>query len=138
MIKIHSITDLITNSSTTIFTYSDGSPAAFDKMMAEILKAFGIEKRVDELFYTIVLNDLYSYSEYEDYFDGENIQIEDAIQDLLLQIAVGVKKAPKWLRAKPNQQSYLHIIPKDPKYVELAESVIDFLYSTHSEEGSTY
>lgn len=48
-IKIHSATDLITNSSTVIFTYSDSSPDALKEMINEFFKAFNINKQCDDI-----------------------------------------------------------------------------------------
>lgn len=40
-LKIHSGVDLITNSSTVIFTYSEGSLSALKDLVDEMLKTFG-------------------------------------------------------------------------------------------------
>jgi hypothetical protein len=53
-IPLHSITDLITNSSTTIYTYSDASEAAMRAMIDEFFKTFGIDKKCDDVFTLMV------------------------------------------------------------------------------------
>ena len=49
-INLHSIIDLITNSSTEIYTYSDGSLAACKEMIDEFFKVMGIDKTCDDVF----------------------------------------------------------------------------------------
>ena len=78
-IKLHSVTDLITNSSTVIFTYSDGCVKPLKEMFNEILKTFGIEKTFDEMFDTVVLMD--EVYHYEDYF-SEKFEEEDLPQGM--------------------------------------------------------
>jgi len=60
-IKLHSITDLITNSSTVIFTYSKGCVEPLKEMFAEIAKTFGITKSFDEMFDIVIAA---NYSEF--------------------------------------------------------------------------
>ena len=54
-VDIHSQTDLITNSSTTIFTFSDDSPKALKEMVDEFFKAFGIKHKCEDIFSMVVL-----------------------------------------------------------------------------------
>jgi hypothetical protein len=54
-INVHSQTDLITNSSTTIYTYSDQSPKALKDMVNEFFKAFGINHKCEDIFSMVVL-----------------------------------------------------------------------------------
>jgi hypothetical protein len=49
-INLHSVIDLITNSSTEIYTYSSGSLAACKEMINEFFKVAGIEKTCDDIF----------------------------------------------------------------------------------------
>lgn len=49
-INLHSIIDLITNSSTEIYTYSDGSLAACKEMINEFLMVMQIDQTCDDLF----------------------------------------------------------------------------------------
>ena len=64
-LKIHSFVDLITNSSTTIFTNSHKSLNAVKELIDESLKLFGIDKKFDDLFYANVFcENEYPYFEY--------------------------------------------------------------------------
>ncbi len=49
-INLHSIIDLITNSSTEIYTFSGGSISACKEMVDEFFKALGIDKTCDDVF----------------------------------------------------------------------------------------
>jgi len=149
-IKLHSATDLITNSSTVIFTYSEGCTAPLKEMINEILKSFGVEKTFDEMFDTVVLND--SAGDYEEYY-AENLYADDEkfpegvdkdtdFQKLWDDVATGKVKKPDWFKKVEEQEgrydyyrrsTYLYIIPKDEKYAKLAKLIYGFLYSTDHE-----
>jgi len=143
-IKLHSVTDLITNSSTVIFTYSEGTIKPLKTMINEILKTFGVEKTCDDIFDTVVLNeDWFAYRDYfkeNDYPEGvdENTDFEKLWND----VATGKISKPSWFElVEENEESYdyfrgstyLHIIPKDEKYRKTAELIYEFLYSTYHE-----
>lgn len=49
-INLHSIIDLITNSSTEIYTYSSGSLKACEEMINEFFKVFNIDKTCNDIF----------------------------------------------------------------------------------------
>jgi hypothetical protein len=50
-INIHSVVDVITNSSTTIYTYSDeGSVTSAKEVLAKLMKVLGVEGSVDDYF----------------------------------------------------------------------------------------
>ena len=77
--KIHSTTDRITNSSTVIFTYSDGSVAVFKDLVNEILKTFGASESCDDIFDVSVevdQCDLHEYIHNEIDSDDERIPEE--------------------------------------------------------------
>jgi hypothetical protein len=63
-IRLHSMTDLITNSSTTIYTYSDASPKALEEMVNEFFSAFGIKHKCSDVFNMILMP-----SSVEDYLE---------------------------------------------------------------------
>ena len=50
--KLHSVVDVITNSSTVIYTYQDGSVKPAKELINEMLKLFNVtDKTADDLFY---------------------------------------------------------------------------------------
>ena len=146
--EIHSITDLITNSSTTIYTYSDKSPAALRPLINEIFDIFGVKERCDDVF---AINVMYDTSRYDDAVDGYEGDIPDeyltqndlrreALVMLVNNIKSGKVDKPKWFVDMENNirdswgGTKLYITAKDPKYDNLAKLVVKFLYSTYAEE----
>lgn len=135
-IQIHSIVDLITNSSTVIFTYSQGSIKAVKELVNEMLKLFNENVTFDDIFYVnIFLNDKYMYEE------DENCPIDTDIDLLLDDILTEKIEKPEWMINIENTQdgfgyeysNSLYLKAKDEKYKELAEKLIKYLYSTHHE-----
>lgn len=149
MIKIalHSVTDLITNSSTVIFTYSQGCLQPLKDMMAEIAKTFGITKSFDEMFDAVILtDDEEQYVRYieeldeEDYPEG--VTPETDICALYQDVIKGRVSKPDWFKnveESEDQYTYyspstnLYLIPKDEQYVKLGNAILKFLYSTDHE-----
>jgi len=137
-IPIHSCTDLITNSSTVIFTYSDSSEPAMIEMIDELFKTFGIDKKCSDVFDTVVLCD-------DDYRYGEYGDIPEDVKDVSQLVAdVRACKVPKpdWFKevegAEDTYSYYtpdttLYIVPKSEEYNQLAAKIQGFLYSTDHE-----
>lgn len=145
-IPIHSATDLITNSSTVIFTYSESSEGALKEMIDELFKTFGVNKTCDEIFDTVVLcEDREKYAEYIESLDDEDESLEGIsnnidINSLVSSVEKGETPKPKWFKDVESQEdSYYYytpstelvLIPKAPEYEKLAKLVINFLYSTN-------
>ena len=81
-IQFHSITDIITNSSTTIFTYSGASVQACREMIDEIFNILDVDKKCDDVFRLTVLADNYTYEEYlENDDDDDDDEDEDDDED---------------------------------------------------------
>lgn len=83
ILDIHSVVDVITNSSTTIYTYQN-SINATKALVQEILKLTGeTDKSPDDVFYYGVFCTTYDYIEFindsvfEYYFDAEDINEEE-------------------------------------------------------------
>jgi len=135
-LKIHSTTDLITNSSTTIFTFSDGCDAVLREMINEILRVFGIDKKCDDLFHMVVLaDDDYHYLEY----DNTELSTEE-IREQLRAVKNGEMPKPEWFNTVESHVSEelqggttLYISPKNPEYEKMAQLIYKFLYSTSNE-----
>lgn len=149
-IPIHSVTDLITNSSTTIYTYSDRSAEACVKMIDEILKALHVEKTCADMFKVAVgiddggYWDLYDWVEDDDDRRPQECPASAAELSELVE-RLGNAEKPEWLQKleaaylasddingnrPPNT---LHITPLKPEYEQAGELVMEFLYSTNSE-----
>ena len=125
-IKLHSAVDLITNSSTVIFTYSEGALSKLKELVNEMLKVLDHEdKSFDDLFYAQVLPEKYS----------EDEKIPDNYQELEIQYIKGEIPKQDWMVNSTyddyvSRSTYLNIIPKDTKYSELASKLLNYLYST--------
>ena len=145
-LNIHSIVDVITNSSTVIYTYQDSTKEA-KELLQEILNLIGEKKEVDDLFYIgVFLEDGDYYTDYlseevdeEEYPEGypkddwkaRNRYIAD-LQEMILK---GEVDKPEWMKRVEERTNYngyeystsLYILPKDEKYSELTKRMIAFL-----------
>jgi hypothetical protein len=144
-IKLHSSVDLITNSSTVIFTYSGGSLSAVKDLVNEMLKVFGKTETFDDIFYADVFcEDLDTYLEddlYSNFIEeNENEAVSD-IKVLVDDILTGKVERPKWMDEVEEEESRcdyftpetaLYLKAKDEKYNELANKLLKYLNSqTH-------
>ena len=146
-IKLHSITDLVTNSSTTIYTYSDQSLEAMRTLVDEFFKAFGIDKKCNDVFtLTLTFEDSYGYKSRLDYDNlpkelqgPSHLKQSQAIDNILERVFNGEIEKPQWMLDIENDgfrpSTTLKIVAKHEKHAKLAELFHSFLYSTESEEG---
>jgi len=155
-ITVHSTTSLITNSSTTIYTKSDCSIEPFKALINEMLSLMGIDKTCDDIFdvkivgdegeskvWDMVFDNVYNESEgTEDLLLPDGEPDEEKITQLLDDVNSGKIDAPYWLEEIKSCVSSnsaggtsLEITTKDPKYENLAQLAIEFLYSTEAVEG---
>jgi transglutaminase-like putative cysteine protease len=95
-IKLHSSVDLITNSSTVIFTYSEGAVQAVRELVNEMLKVFGHEdKTFDDLFYAeTFLEEEYYYSENNSKFPDNVEDTAEFLKNIKAQVLVGEIEKP--------------------------------------------
>jgi hypothetical protein len=153
-INLHSVTDLITNSSTVIFTYSEGCIQPMKDMINEILKTFNVhgdsllkDLTCDDMFDAVIMcDDTYAYENWledkepEDFPEGvdENTDIGKLIDD----VAAGKIEKPKWFEEVEESENHydyyrpstnLYLIPKDEKYRKMGNLIKAFLYSTEHE-----
>jgi hypothetical protein len=164
-IPLHSMTDLITNSSTVIYTYSDSSKDAMIDMVNEFLLVLGVDKKCKDMF--VVEVELENDDTYRTYIDDElwdsDIETlegldctleewsnfkwekqEEKINELLLNIRSGKVDKPQWMKdaeCQENGNGYrpsttLVITPKSDEYNKLADLIHKFLYSTENESCS--
>lgn len=148
-LDIHSVVELITNSSTVIYTYSEACPAAVRDLIEEVAKTFGIDKTADDMFYMDVFCESGKYVDYlndeEDDIPGftEDIDADDFVGNLFGKILKGEINRPEWFNEAEEARgcscmtpdTYLYIAPKDEKYESLAKAIKKLIYSTgHSAE----
>lgn len=107
-IVLHSHVGLITNSSTVIFTYSEGSYDAVKELVNEMLKVFGEDKTFDDLFYAEVFLescDDYFYS-FEDK-DDEELRVEGFDEEL-----IQINNIEDWKEKDGKQNDYITELKK--------------------------
>jgi hypothetical protein len=132
----HSLVDVITNSSTTIYTNSDGCVGPAKELIQEFLKTMNIDKDVNDIFYFDSFMD-------KDYYLDDLGEIDDEeVDELLQKIASKEIEKPQWMIGLETQKSEddecgydseLYIFPKEEKYEKLAKALKRFLYSTDHE-----
>ena len=145
MIKIplHSITDKITNSSITIFTYSEGSIDACKELINEIFKTFGVDKKCDDVFILTLLAE--DFEIYYEYFEDDDDEDEDDkngseedekglisedelqqlnvdkrekyIESLIEDIYNGKVEKPKWMLKAEQKTNYYDLSPSTSLYI---------------------
>ena len=161
-LKIHSLVDVITNSSTTIYTYQAGSISPVKELVQEILTISKItDKSPDDIFYYGVFCedgiyfDKFDEGEEEaplsmpeligDWGTDERVNSQDAQQkwldDLKTSIMKGEIEKPKWMIDIEEDENYsgysipteLCLVPKDDIYKPLANKLFSFLNSPNHE-----
>lgn len=139
-IPVHSIIDLITNSSTEIFVHSENSLKPCKELINEFLKVFNVGQDTslhgltcDDIFDISIEVDKSSAQDYKDYYmddvDEEDIKkFDDYIE--------GKGKCPSFVE-NYHLETYLVLKAKDPKYSKLGELFKTFLYSPEWFEHSS-
>jgi|ERR1035437_810975 hypothetical protein len=136
-VNLHSSVALITNSSTVIFTYSNGCIEPVKDLINEMLNVFDVkDKKADDLFYFgVFLNDYDSFLEEND--DEDSFKIID-VEAIIDQVLAGEIGRPDWMIRADEDESYfdgfshptsLYIKPKDEKYKALANKLLKYLNS---------
>jgi hypothetical protein len=146
--SIHSIVDVITNSSTVIYTWQDSISEA-KELLQEVLKLSGVEKNVDDLFcFGVFLSDNDDYAEMlndaspdeisefpADWPEGYEAQ-DDYLESLKERVMKGETVKPRWMDDLEKGDGYdfalstsLHIISKKETYKPIIDKMIRFLNS---------
>lgn len=150
VLNFHSFVDVITNSSTTIYTYSKSSIEPAKKLINSFVKLMGYSKTADEMFFIDCFPDF--WEKWDDFiertvendFDEETESIKNMdfherkeyFEKLKYDIASGAKERPAWIDYEPDDYYYpssgtnIYIYPKSKKFKEVAEALVTFLYST--------
>lgn len=140
-VKLHSSVDVITNSSTVIFTYQN-STEEVKELVAEILKLSDTpDLTPDDVFYygTFCESDVYADSEGivpEEYTNTE------MVERTIVAVLTGEMEKPDWMTEVENNEDYfeyycpdvyLHVLAKEEKYKPLGQKLLDFLNSPSHE-----
>jgi hypothetical protein len=148
-LNIHSIVDVITNSSTVIYTYQNSVKEA-KELLQEILKLTGSQENVDNLFYFgVFLSDNDNYT--ENNFDDDELpadwpedykQQDVYIENLKESIMKSNQPKPVWMvKCEEYEGDFwkrstsLHIIPKNNIHIELVKKMLSFLNSIDADGG---
>ena len=144
--------DVITNSSTVIYTYQDSVTQA-KELVVEVLKLAGMgDKTPDDVFFYGVFCEDDTYLESENCPDDAPCHTEwrerDKLQkvwlnDIQIKIMKGEMDEPEWMEnaAGPGDydgcrpSSYLMLIPKNEKYNDLGAKIKDLLGSVDADGG---
>lgn len=148
VLNIHSIVDVITNSSTVIYTYQNNKKEATE-LLQEILNLIGDDHEVEDLFYIGTFYESSTYSDYLSHSQNEypknypNNYKEQYkyIENIIESVLKGEIIEPEWMKEIENCKDFndctrstrLIIIPKDEKYYALANKMIKFLNSIESD-----
>lgn len=137
------------------FIYSSPSIEAFKELVTKFIKVFNIpELTVDDMFYYGVFCDATTYANFK-HWDEVPTRIEtpsvltsvcsteyerlDYVNGLMKSIIRGEEEKPEWMEyiemtetcadyeAAPS--NFLYVIAKQPQYEDLADLLVDFLYS---------
>lgn len=143
IIKIHSVVDVITNSSTVIYTYQN-SIKETKGLVEEILKIANItDKTPDDIFYYGVFCDNERYLESDDSPGDFSYNDEEKLNALKLSIMKGELEHPEWMNWVEDgdgdswaPDSYLHLIVKDERFQGIADEIKRLLNSIGADGGS--
>lgn len=154
-IKLHSVIDLITNSSTEIFVKSENSLEPCKELINELLKVWEPGKTWEDIFDIRIKINADTASDLLDSLedgDEDNEQFEEIFgnvkseKDRLRLFTEYVDDVyneripqPEWwddIDAEHHLETVLAVIPKDPKYEKFGELLTQFLYSTDCYEHS--
>lgn len=164
IINIHSVVDVITNSSTVIYTYQAGSIPPAKELVQAILDLQGIKDLTpDDVFYYDSRCNLDTYTDYiNDYLEDEERDQFEAyctengitdwdilsykeqnsfIESILDKVMKKELTAPTWIADAEetsdsyNPSNYLVLIPKKEEYRDLADKLLSFLNSQDNDGG---
>ena len=153
-VNLHSAVDVITNSSTTIFTYSGGCDEKAKELVDEFLKVLGSDKKSEDIFWMGVFLDNFDlfFDDLEEDEDIDNPEFKKVFEmgyseqrewaeEQVQKILKGEIERPEWMKEAEDHENYdgftpqttFYILAKEEKYNDLAKSISEFLYSTGHE-----
>lgn len=161
-LKLHSIVDVITNSSTVIYTYQNGCVKPAKELIDEMLKLSGVtDKTADDIFYFGVFCEDEVYFNYLDehisYAPEDYPKVEwrspdrqekqklrqDWFDDIVLKVMKGEIEQPDWMiEAEKGSgwsewapDSYLALVPREEKYEVFGNKIKSLLNSISADGG---
>ena len=143
ILPVHSVIDLITNSSTEIFVNSKNSLEPAKELLNELLKIEGSDKTCDDVFDVSLKMDEYNivtYFEYSCEYEHKELYKElglatekdwkkrDKIKKIAKEITDGTREMPE-IDNEGAIQTHIVVKCKDAKYEKFIDILIKFLYS---------
>lgn len=155
ILKPHSFVDVITNSSSIIYSDYSGSVEAAKELIAECIKALGVTASPDDMFWFAALYDAETYIKYAIRYYNSSEEHRETTPDfrsmsyawraetcnkIIKQVAKCEIEKPDWM-IYAEEKAYddfvccecdgktFWLIPKETKYESLAASIRKFLYS---------
>jgi hypothetical protein len=141
-IPVHSLIDLVTNSSTEIFVHSEDSVAPAKELLTELLRLQGSTLTCDEVFEVTCqidddgLENYFGDLEYHDEDLNEQLGLSEIsdwkkrnekIKEIVKEIREGKREMPEL--DEYSVQTFLIVKSKDPKYDNLVNMLVKLLYS---------
>lgn len=135
------------------FIYSSPSIEALEKLISSFLSTFNIPKKIDEMFEYGVFCKPETYANYDLWDEAQNVcppvnltsecqkpsDRLNYVNMIIQQVIKGEIEKPDWMLYVEENEScnefddapstFLTIIPKSEEYKDLAEKLIEFLYS---------
>jgi hypothetical protein len=131
--SIHSIVDVITNSSTVIYTYEDGCEAPAKELIDEMLKLSGeSDKKSDDIFYIGTFCDDDQYLDHINESDEDEDEENDELPNVVK--VTGEWGTPEYNESVDAQKVWLNKLQlsiikgeiEKPKWMETAEEGHDY------------
>lgn len=151
--KLHSVVDVITNSSTVIYTYQNGSVDPAKELINEMLKLVGVtDKTADDLFYFAVLPGedalFYRIEDNDDVnppvitgkwgskeCDDSKVARTEWLTNYIESVIIA-GEIPSWMGSDDESgNTYLYVISKEKQYEEFGRKIGSLLGSVNAEEG---
>jgi len=127
LFSIHSVIDVITNSSTEIYTFQDGSVEPVKELLTEVLGLCNIAGTVEDYFYVKVLP-----TSFVD--DSTEAMIEFVLKGTAPETEEEFEATKMSIVADESSGSSVVILPKQEMFNTLANKVIQVLNSPISKE----
>lgn len=151
-LNMHSVVDVITNSSTVIYTYQDNVKEA-KELLQEVLNLVGNNEKVEDVFNIAVFLEEDYYSDFFEYAEDEEFEIpsdfpehnwkkqNQYISNAIEKVLKGEIDKPQWMKDAEEREDWsgythptsLYITAKDDKYKALAEKALSFLNAVDHE-----
>ena len=150
VLDLHSAVDVITNSSTTIYTYEWGCEGPAQQLIDEVLRLQGSDKKWSDVVYMGVFcsEDDYIYRT-DDWDDVPNApenrnERRDWIKSQIISVMKGEIDRPEWMSRVEDDdhggdgyppKSRLTILVKDEQYADLAKYIKSLVSGVDADGG---